>query len=74
MQLKDYISARKEEVSMELTTTVEELRGLQGRLSQVPFTQKEQRLQLVEKLQMLQTQVVVQKSIVAELKHLLEIK
>lgn len=74
MQLKDYISARKEEVSMELTTTVEELRGLQGRLSQVPFTHKEQRIQLVEKLQVLQTQVVVQKSIVAELKHLLEIK
>jgi len=74
MQIKQYISARKDEVSMELDDVVSELKSLKGRLERIPLLQKEQRLELIEKLQSLQTEVVVKKSIIAELKHLTEIE
>jgi DNA-directed RNA polymerase sigma subunit (sigma70/sigma32) len=74
MQLKDYISARHEEVSLELKDTVDRLRGLKGQLEKIPTLEKDQRVELVGQLQDLQTKIVAQKMVKEELKHLLEIK
>ena len=69
MNLKQYIKARMEEHKIELSETVETLQDLQEQ-----FKQGNEVRNAVERIDNLTKKVLVKRSVIAELKDLLEVK